>query len=68
MTKPPLIAAALREMLADPEGRRRMGSNARNAVLGRYNWATAERELLAVYDLVASGRSEARALPGSRRG
>ena len=49
-TRPAAIAAAVDELLADPERRRRMGHNGRRAVLERYNWAVEGRKLRNLYE------------------
>ena len=48
-TRADLLAAALRDVLADREAATEMGRRARQAVLERYNWTAASRELLAAY-------------------
>lgn len=49
MTDPTKIAAALREVLADPERARRMGQNARQAIERAWNWDVAGATLVEVY-------------------
>jgi len=48
-TDPEAIAAAVLRVLSSPEEARRFGENGRRAVRDRYNWATEEAKLLAVY-------------------
>lgn len=55
--RPEAIAAALRDLLADPDRAAEMGANGRRATRERYNWRTSADALLAVY----------RGLPVSRR-
>lgn len=43
------LAAAIRELLDAPKRARAMGASGRAAVLARYRWPIAERELLALY-------------------
>lgn len=56
MTQPPRIAAALRTILGDPSAARSMGRSARQAIVERFNWSVASRELLGVYASVAGPR------------
>lgn len=49
MTDPAKIAAALNEVLADPERARRMGANARRAIETRFNWDVAGGTLVDLY-------------------
>lgn len=49
MTDPAKIAAALCEVLADPERARRMGENARQALEREWNWDVAGATLVEVY-------------------
>lgn len=48
-TRPAAIAAALRQLLEDPDEARAMGERGRAAVRERYNWSVAEAALLEVY-------------------
>jgi len=50
---PAAIAAALRQLLDDPEGAQRMGRAGREAVTAHYHWPVAEQRLLGLYrDLI----------------
>lgn len=66
---PSRIAAALRRLLADPAEAARMGRNARQAALDRYNWDTAAAVLRSVYASlpVAKSRTASDAAPGAPR-
>lgn len=55
-SRPSAIAAAIRELLADPARRAAMGTRGRAAVTDRFNWATSATALLGVYDTVVTGR------------
>jgi glycosyltransferase involved in cell wall biosynthesis len=55
--RPDHIAAALRQVLEDREAAAVMGRRAREAVLDRYNWQAAAKELLAVYADALADRS-----------
>ena len=48
-SNPDQIRQAILLMMADPDGRRRMGENGRRAVVERYNWAQEEKKLLQLY-------------------
>jgi len=50
--KPEQIAAAIDELVLNPEKARRMGQNGRKAVLEKYNWRSEERKLLTFYDQI----------------
>jgi glycosyltransferase involved in cell wall biosynthesis len=50
---PEAIAAALRELDADPARAQRLGENGRRAVAERYNWEAELRKLEALYEKVA---------------
>ena len=43
------IAEAMRDLLRSPERVEQMGRAGRSAVLSRFNWPVAERELLSLY-------------------
>ena len=43
------IAAAIRQILSDPQAAARMAENGRQAVLHKYNWGIEEEKLLALY-------------------
>ena len=43
------IAAAIRQILSDPQAAVRMAENGRQAVLHKYNWGIEEEKLLALY-------------------
>lgn len=47
---PAAIARAIDLLVLDPETARRMGENGSRAVATRYNWASEEKKLLALYD------------------
>ena len=53
-TRPERIAAALGAALADPSTCVKKGLDGRAAVLGRYNWSSAEKSLLGVYARISS--------------
>lgn len=55
---PYAIAEAVARLLADPAEAKAMGRRGRAAVMSRYNWDVASRELLAVYERL-SGRGAA---------
>jgi glycosyltransferase involved in cell wall biosynthesis len=50
--KPEQIAAAIDELVLNPEKARLMGRNGRKAVLEKYNWRVEEQKLLAFYDQI----------------
>ena len=54
--KPEQIAAAINELVCDPEQARRMGENGRAAVEQRYNWSIEERKLLDFYKHILTTR------------
>lgn len=76
MTDPAAIAAALNELLADPERARRMGANARRAIQDRFNWDVAGGTLVETYQRIrppdrgrggeAASAGDARARPAPR--
>lgn len=47
---PGAIAAAIDDLLSNPERAKRMGDNGRLAVERKYNWHSEEQKLLALYD------------------
>jgi glycosyltransferase involved in cell wall biosynthesis len=47
---PAAIAAAIDELVTQPERARHMGENGRRAVEQKYNWGTEEQKLLALYE------------------
>lgn len=47
---PAAIAAAIDQLVTQPERARRMGENGRLAVEHKYNWSTEEQKLLALYE------------------
>ncbi len=49
------IAAAIDQLVGNPEAAREMGENGREAVLTRYNWAAEEPKLLALYQQLQNG-------------
>lgn len=51
---PDAIAAAIDQLVDNPDLARRMGENGRRAVHERYNWAIEEKKLLALYDELIS--------------
>ncbi|HEX7225622.1 MAG TPA: glycosyltransferase, partial [Candidatus Limnocylindria bacterium] len=55
-SRPPAIAAAIRELLADPARRAAMGKRGRAAVADRLNWSTSATALLRVYREVGARR------------
>lgn len=56
MTDPGKIAAALNDVLSDPERARQMGSNARRAIETTLNWDVAGGTLVALYRRIRSPR------------
>jgi glycosyltransferase involved in cell wall biosynthesis len=59
-----LAAAAILNLLDQPELRRQMGSNGRNAVLRAYNWPAASKVLSQAYkNVLSSNRSSVEPLP-----
>lgn len=48
--KPAQIAAAIDELIFNPERASRMGQNGRKAVVEKYNWRIEERKLFAFYE------------------
>ena len=52
-TDPVSVAEAIEQALANPEECRARGQAGRRAVLEHYNWGTAERTLLGVYEKIA---------------
>ncbi len=55
-TDPYEIRSAIRKLMEDPAGCRRMGENGRRAVLEKYNWKNEETKLVSLYkDLLAPG-------------
>ena len=55
-SRPERIAAAINELLSDPERARDMGAGGRDAVLERYTWSTSADALLAVYRRIGKAR------------
>ena len=55
-SRPERIAAAINELLSDPERARDMGAGGRDAVLERYTWSTSADALLAVYRRIGQAR------------
>jgi glycosyltransferase involved in cell wall biosynthesis len=51
----PALAAAIGELLADPEERRRLAEHARAAAAGPYSWDSVARRTLDVYREVLGG-------------
>ncbi|MEW5987750.1 MAG: glycosyltransferase family 4 protein [Chloroflexota bacterium] len=49
-TQPSAIAEAIDHLLANPETRRQMGANGRQAILTRYNWTVEGQKLVDLYD------------------
>ena len=58
---PTAIAAALREMLADPQRCRMMGEAGRARVIGSYSWPAIARRMAALYASLLDGKSAAAA-------
>ncbi|MEJ2209750.1 MAG: glycosyltransferase family 4 protein [Anaerolineae bacterium] len=52
----PALAAAVRDLLADPERRRAMGARGRAKVVDRYTWPRIYHDLLAIYQELAGYR------------
>jgi len=52
---PPRLAAALRDLLADPEGRRAMGRRGVEAASRRFGWPAVAAQMEAVYGEVLAG-------------
>ncbi len=55
VAEPEAIAAAIRELLEDPEEARRLGENGRGLVETKYNWQNDEAKLLAVFESLERG-------------
>jgi glycosyltransferase involved in cell wall biosynthesis len=53
---PPALAAALRELVADPEERRRLAAAAREAVSGPRGWDAIAAAHIELYEALAGGR------------
>jgi glycosyltransferase involved in cell wall biosynthesis len=53
---PAAMAAAIRELLADPQSLRMRGAAGRRAVAENFNWGEASARLLALYDAAVHGR------------
>ena len=49
-TVPSSIAAAIDQLVGDPDLARKMGENGRSAVYERYNWGAEKKKLVALYD------------------
>ena len=56
------IAAAIDQLMTQPERARRMGENGRLAVAKKYNWSTEEQKLLTLYENLTLQRSLATAI------
>lgn len=50
------IETALRTLLCNPDVAKQMGQNARRAVEEKYNWASEEKKLLALYEKIATDK------------
>lgn len=52
------MAAAIRQLYAQPEAREKMGERASKAVQQRWNWEKTSRELIHMYEQLAGQSSE----------
>jgi len=52
--RPDQIVAAMQALLADPVGAEKMGANGFAAVMSRYNWDAAARNLIGLYERILS--------------
>jgi glycosyltransferase involved in cell wall biosynthesis len=55
-TSPSSIAAAVQELLDDPDGMRAAGERGRAAALARYNWSHEAPKLLAAFEAAGGGK------------
>jgi glycosyltransferase involved in cell wall biosynthesis len=51
------IAWAIKEILKDPEGAKRMGEDGRERVLKYFTWRTAAEQTIDVYEKIVQGTS-----------